>query len=89
MLVHILRNGVRTDKLGKLPVGKVVEMDDHIALDYMRKGAVERYNTKVIKQVPLSDAGEVIPSSALPAAPVLPVTTSKPSRRGRRKKNAP
>jgi hypothetical protein len=80
---HVLKK-IRTDRLGDVRPGKIVPLPDVVAKEYLRTGAVERYETKVIKSAPLSDAGEVTPSSALPAAPVLPSTTSKPLKRGGR-----
>jgi hypothetical protein len=82
---HVLKP-IRTAELGGVKVGKIVELHPLVAREYLRVGAVERYETKVIKESPLSDAGEVTQSSASPVAPALPETTLKPSRRGGRRK---
>jgi hypothetical protein len=76
------------DKLGALRPGRVVELDDRTATRYLTAGAVERYETKVIQQNPLPNAGAAEPSPASPADPVSPTTTLQPSvpggkRRGR------
>jgi hypothetical protein len=85
---HVIKP-IRTAELGSVKAGKIVPLHPCVAREYLRTGAVERYETKVIKSAPLSDAGEVTPSSALPAAPALPEMTSKPLKRGgRRKKTA-
>lgn len=47
--------------------GEVVEVPEKAALRYLQQGAVERYETKVIREVPLPDAGVAEPLSALPA----------------------
>lgn len=74
------------DTLGALRKGWSGEMDDKTALRYLAAGAVERYETKVIREVPFENAGEVEPSSVLPAAQVLPEKTPKVSKNGGKKK---
>jgi len=64
------------------------DLPDAIAQEYLRTGAVERYETKVIRQDPLPDAGEDTPSSASPAAQVSTKTTSRKSGTGGKKKAA-
>lgn len=74
------------DKLGKVKPGTVAELPDHQALQFLRQGIVETYETKVIRQEPFTPAGVDTQSSALPAAPASQETTSKPSKRGGRPK---
>lgn len=77
---------------GPRHAGDVVDLPDRIALRYLERGAVERYETKVIREAPFVGAGEDQPSSALPAVRVLPQTTANPSGDGdkpkRRKRGA-
>lgn len=82
---HVLKP-IRTAELGAVKAGKIVPLHPCVAREYLRVGAVERYETKVIKTSPLSDAGETTPSSASPVAQVSQPTTSKPSKRGGRRK---
>jgi hypothetical protein len=80
---------MRDGKIIAMKTGKAA-IPATIAKEYLRQGAIERYETKVIREVPLSDAGKTTPSSALPAGQVSQETTSKPSGRGgRRKKTEP
>jgi hypothetical protein len=64
------------------------DLPDSIAREYLRSGAVELYETKVIRQDPLPGAGEITQSSASPAAQVSTKTTSKKSGSGGKKKTA-
>lgn len=66
--------------------GDVVDLEDRIAARYLAQGAVERYETKVLREVPLLDAGAAEPSCASPADQASPETTRKPSRRGGKRK---
>ena len=77
------------DKLGKVKVGTVADLPEHQARDFIRRGIVETYETKVIRQEPFPSAGVIQQSSALPVDQALPQTTSTPSRRGRKKKIQP
>lgn len=70
------------DRLGSLRKGTVVDMDDRWAGRYLARGAVERYETKVVREAPLLDAGEVGQSFASPAAQVSRSEMSKPYARG-------
>lgn len=67
---------------GPRAAGDVVELPEKVALRYLQAGAVERYETKVIREVPFEEAGRAQPSSASPAAPVSPQTTAKRSAGG-------
>lgn len=90
MQIAILKPAVYHDRLGKLVKGRVVEVPDYQALDWLRRGFAERYETKVLRDRPLQAVGT--PSSALPAAQVSQQQTLKPSepgkKRGRPKKDA-
>lgn len=90
MQVSILKPAVYHDRLGKLVKGRVVEVPDHQANDWLRRGFAERYETKVLRDRPLLAAGA--PLSASPVAQALPQQMSNPSelgkKRGRPKKNA-
>ena len=40
------------DKLGKIAIGQTVDLTDSQAQMYLERGAVELYETKVVKQEP-------------------------------------
>jgi hypothetical protein len=88
MKIHVLKK-IFHDRLGRLLPGDIVDMNDKQAETYLKNGAVERYQTKVIRQEPFTDAGVVEQSSALPADQALPKTTSKRSRSGGSRKKTP
>jgi hypothetical protein len=69
--------------------GAIVELPEKVALRYLEAGAVERYETKVIREVPFPAAGAEEPSSASPAGQALPETTAKPSESGGKKRGRP
>lgn len=69
--------------------GSVVDIPDSVALKYLERGAVERYETKVIRNVPLLDAGEAEPLSASPVAQASAEPTAKPSDAGGKKRGRP
>ena len=71
------------DKLGRVLPGDIVELQEGQATMLIQQRAVERYATKVVRELPLPNAGVTTQSSALPVAPALPKTTSKPLKRGR------
>jgi hypothetical protein len=71
------------DKLGRVSPGDIVELQEAQATMFLEQRAVERYATKVVRELPLPDAGVTTQSSALPAAQALPKMTSTPSKRGR------
>lgn len=84
--VHVLKP-IRVDRLGLVPRGRVVELIPSHARQYMDCGAVELYETKVLRENPAPAAG--IQSSASPAARVSVGQTltesvnGAPRRRGR------
>lgn len=84
---HTLKT-ILVDRLGRVPAGKVVELTKAQGNIYLAQGAVERYETKVIRQDPLPHAGVVIQSSALPVEEALPETTLKPVKKQYKKKTA-
>lgn len=51
MKVEVLKT-LFHDKLGKVAVGQVVEMNDSQAKMYLERGAVKHYATKVVNEVP-------------------------------------
>jgi hypothetical protein len=83
--VHVLAKVLRHDQLGALKKGKVVELPEKLANEWLAKGWVERYETKVIRHDPLPDAGAASQSSASPVAQVSTKTTSTKSKGGARK----
>jgi hypothetical protein len=83
--VHVLAKVLRHDRLGTLKKGKVVELPDQLASEWLAKGWVERYETKVIRHDPLLDAGAASQSSASPVGQVSTKTTSTKSKGGARK----
>jgi len=66
--------------------GSIVDLPEKVALRYLEAGAVERYETKVIREVPLQDAGAAEPLSASPAAQASAEPTAKPSASGGKRK---
>lgn len=89
MKVHVLKP-IRVDRLGALRPGTVTELHPSVAKAYLMQGAVEMYETKVIRERPSQVAGEVPPSSASPVDQASPQKTSNASgsgekRRGRKK----
>ena len=71
---------------GPRNAGDVVDLPDKIALRYLECGAVERYETKVIREAPFGEAGGAQLSPALPADQASLPTTAKPSGDGDSKK---
>ena len=69
--------------------GAVLELPDRVALRYMERGAVERYETKVVCEVPLADAGAAEPLSASPVGQASTEPTAKPSESGAKKRGRP
>ena len=69
--------------------GSVVDLPEKVALRYLEAGAVERYETKVIREIPLPDAGAAEPLSASPVAQVSAEPTAKPSDAGGKKRGRP
>lgn len=69
--------------------GEIVELPDRIALRYLEKGAVERYETKVVRETPFAGPGEVQPSSALPVVQASAETTASGSEPGAKKRGRP
>jgi hypothetical protein len=69
--------------------GAVVDIPDRVAERYLAAGAVERYETKVVREVPLADAGSAEPLSASPVAQASAETTAKPSGDGAKKRGRP
>jgi hypothetical protein len=65
----VIKKTIRHDRLGLLKPGRKVEMDDTWARKYLAQNAVERYETKVIREVPLGADGRAAQSSVLPADP--------------------
>ena len=69
--------------------GESVDLPERVALRYLAQGAVERYETKVLREAPLPDAGAAEPSCASPADQASPGTTQKPSGGGAKKRGRP
>lgn len=93
MIVVITAREMLHDRLGRLVKGRVVDVPDHQALEWLRRGYAQRYETKVMQERPYMAAGAMEPSSASPVAQVSqPQTLSESStgakKRGRPKKEA-
>lgn len=80
MQVTALRRFVHN---GRRAIGEEFEVSDPVGRELIRRGLVRQ---GPIPENPTAPAGD--PSSALPAAPVLPQTTAPPPKRGGRKKKA-
>ena len=74
---------------GPRVAGAVVELPDRIAQRYLAAGAVERYETKVVREIPLADAGSVEPLSASPVGQASAEPTAKPSVSGAKRRGRP
>ena len=80
------------DKLGRLKTGETYDMPDHKANFYIQRGEAMCYQTKVLQDRPLLDAGKVEQSSAAPAAQAYATKTlnesadGEPKKRGRKPK---
>lgn len=91
-IVITTRKPVFDDKLGRLNEGQVVELSDRKANFYIQEGLAMPYQTKVLQDRPLLDAGSVEQSSAVPAAQVYATKTlnesadGEPKKRGRKPK---
>ena len=85
MKVHVLKT-VIVDRLGTLRPGAVVEMHPSVGKAYLQQGAVELYETKVIRERPSQAAGLAPLLSASPAAQVSTQTTSSESAPGAKKR---
>lgn len=85
MRYHVLRRGVRVDRLGSLPVGWRGELPTSIAALYLPSGAIELEEALLRRLNPSQASGEK-PS----ASPVVPAsqkqTLRKSGRGGKRKK---
>lgn len=84
MKVAIVSKVIHHDRLGKLVRGAVIELPEHQASDWLRRGWVERAEVKEDRERPSEAAGTQ--SSALPVAPASPEQTLKSSKRGGRPK---
>ena len=74
------------DKLGKLETGKTYDMPEHKAQFYIQRGEAMCYQTKVLQDRPLADAGKVEQSSAAPAVQAYATKTLNESADGEQKK---
>jgi hypothetical protein len=84
MKVEVLEKFMH-DKLGTLRKGDIVDFPDNQAKAFLQRGAIQPYETKVIRQNPLPDAGAEKQLSASPAAPVLAPKTLTKSKAGKKK----
>jgi hypothetical protein len=80
MQVVITAKVMHHDRLGRLPKGAIADVPEHQAVDWLRRGFAERYETKVMRDRPFMAAGGL--SSALPVAQVSPMQTLPASKRG-------
>ena len=92
-IVITTRKPVFDDSLGRLKEGDVVEIAERKANFYIQEGLAMPYQTKVMQDRPLLDAGKVEQSSAAPAAQAYATKTLNESsdgakKRGRKKKEA-
>ena len=67
------------DKLGTIMKGRVFDAPEKWGKVWLRDGAVEHYQTKVIRELPLEIAGQEASSSVSQAAQVSPKKTLKKS----------
>lgn len=84
--VHVLKP-IRVDRLGFVPRGRVVDLIEAHAREYMAHGAVELYETKVLRENPAPAVGAQLsasPAARVSAGQTLSVSaTGAKTRRGR------
>lgn len=85
-IVITTRKPVFDDQLGRLKEGDVVELQDRKANFYIQEGLAMCYQTKVLQDRPLVDAGTVEQSSALPPDPAYATKTLNESANGEKKR---
>lgn len=91
-IVITTRKPVFDDQLGRLKEGDAVELQDRKANFYIQEGLAMCYQTKVLQDRPLVDAGKVEQSSAAPADQAYATKTlnesadGEPKKRGRKPK---
>jgi hypothetical protein len=95
-IVVTSRKPVLTSERGRLPMGIPVDVSGELARFLIEQGVAVLMETKERMDRPTVAAGSTAPSSALPVAPALPMTTSSesepgdstaPRKRGRPRKN--
>lgn len=86
MLVHVLKP-IRTDRLGAIPRGRVVDLPVSVGRQYLEQGAVEPFETKELRENPIQASGG--PLSASPVAQASPLQTLSVSEPGARKRGRP
>jgi len=84
MQVHVKRELLH-DRLGRLRPGRIVELPDAQAEWHMKRGEVEPYSTKVLRDRPTPTVGDMQQSSASPPVPASPQTTSTESAPGKKR----
>ena len=85
-IIVTTKKPVFDDNLGRLKEGDVVEIADRKANFYIQEGLAMCYQTKVLQDRPLADAGKVEQSSAAPADRVYATKTLNESADGEQKK---
>ena len=80
------KKAILDDRLGRLRTGETYEMPDHKALFYIQRGEAMSYETKVLQDRPLADAGKVEQSSPVPAVPAYATKTLNESESGEKKR---
>ena len=85
-IIITTRKPVFDDSLGRLKEGDVVEITERKANFYIQEGLAMCYQTKVLQDRPLADAGKVEQSSAAPADRVYATKTLSESVDGEQKK---
>jgi len=89
MQVKVIRHKLIHDKLGTLNKGRVVDLPENQAADFLKRGFVERYETKVIDTRPQQPAGMDVQPSASPVGQASPQTTLSESESGKPKRGRP
>lgn len=87
MKVEVLKTFYH-DKLGRVSKGSIVELPEQQAYMFLEKNAVRRYATKVVREIPLENAGVITQSSALPVEEASQPMTLPKSKRGAKKTKA-
>jgi hypothetical protein len=89
MQVNILKPVIYHDRLGALRKGRVVELPENQAREFLQRGWVEAYETKVIRERPIPADGREALSSAVQVAPASQSQILNESNPGAKKRGRP
>lgn len=82
----VTKKPVFDDQHGRLQQGQIIDVPQHKAMFYIQRGEAVCYQTKVLQDRPLADAGTVDVLSALPAVRAYATKTLNELETGEKKK---